>query len=434
MADIFISYSHKDLDFVRSMIVGLEVEKFSVWWDHTIPPGKTWDDVIARGIKDAKACIIVWSEASVTSDWVKEEAALAKECRKYLPVRIGPDSAPIGFSRIQSADLRRWNGNTEDPQWQLLIREATRLVRGDTEPSEREQAANPPVAGRLGLRKYGLPIGMNRHKLATSALIFIGLTAALSAWWIGRGTGLRKNAPVVSHPAASASDLRFDLAIDRVPPNADVFVDGTRLKTASLSVSTGTHEVVAVAPRYYGEVRHVSVSSGSPLPPISLALEATGLPPLDEELRFLKIADSAEITAADLDSVTERTLHTALRAKFLRQIGAGAEFEQLSHDVQTLRRFGDARAAVAALLIDSVQTGHVTRAQITPPLLSASDGGDAMASLFVAVADREALNSSKSPISRSDPQFRSYCRRLSLSVTQGWSDVAADYWRRDDCR
>lgn len=429
MADIFISYSHKDSDFVRSMILALEAEKFSVWWDHTIPPGKTWDDVIARGIKDAKACIIVWSETSVASDWVKEEAALAKEYQKYLPVQIGPDAAPIGFRRIQSADLRHWDGDTKDPQWRLLIHEAIRLVRGDSEP-EQEQAGKS-VDGRSGLSRFGLP-SINRYALATVALILGGLLATICAWWIGRGSGLGQNA-AVSPRSAAASDVRFDLVFDRVPSHANVFVDGTPLRAASLSVRTGTHEVVAVSPGYYGEVRHLSVLSASVLEPVSLALEPTVLPPLDEELRFLKIADSREITAADLDSVTERTLHTALRAKFLRQIGAGAEFDGLSRDVQTLRRFGDARAAVAALLIDSVQTGHVTRAQVTQPLLAASDGGDAMASLFVAVADREALNSSNSPISRSDPQFRSYCQRLSLSVSQGWSDVAADYWRRDRC-
>ncbi|HEV7613976.1 MAG TPA: toll/interleukin-1 receptor domain-containing protein [Steroidobacteraceae bacterium] len=422
MADIFLSYSHKDTDFVRTMVLALEAEKFSVWWDHAIPPGKTWDDVIARGMKDAKACIIVWSEHSVSSDWVKEEAALAKENCKYLPVRIGPDSAPIGFRRIQAADLRRWNGNAEDPQWRLLIREVTHLVSGDqTTP---EQADNPRLPRRLGLRKY-------RHKLATIALIVIGLTA-MGAWWIDRGNGFKKENGAQNLPA-SGSNLRFHLAIDRVPSDAEVFVDGTRLRAASLSVSTGTHEFVAVTPGYYGEVRHVSLSAGNPLKAFSLALEATVLPPLEEAQRFLKIADSPEITAADLEGVSERTLHTALRAKFLRQMGARAEFEQLSSDVQTLRRFGDARAAVAALLIDSVQTGHVTRAQITPPLLAASDGGDAMASLFVAVADREAINSSKSPVSRADPQFLSYCRRLSLSVSQGWSDVAAGYRRLDRC-
>jgi hypothetical protein len=139
MSDVFISYSHKDTDFVRDLVKPLEAEGFSVWWDHTIPPGKTWDDVIARGIREAKACIIVWSPNSVISDWVKEEATLAKEGGKYLPIQIGADLPPMGFRRIQAADLRSWNGNAQDPQWRLLMTEITNLVGG-------KEAAPSPVA------------------------------------------------------------------------------------------------------------------------------------------------------------------------------------------------------------------------------------------------------------------------------------------------
>jgi hypothetical protein len=130
MSDVFISYSHKDTDFVRDLVKPLEAEGFSVWWDHTIPPGKTWDDVIARGIREAKACIIVWSPNSVISDWVKEEATLAKEGGKYLPIQIAADLPPMGFRRIQAADLRSWSGNVQDPQWRLLMTEITNLVGG----------------------------------------------------------------------------------------------------------------------------------------------------------------------------------------------------------------------------------------------------------------------------------------------------------------
>jgi hypothetical protein len=140
MSDVFISYSHKDTDFVRDLVKPLEAEGFSVWWDHTIPPGKTWDDVIARGIRDAKACIIVWSPNSVISDWVKEEATLAKEGGKYLPIQIAADLPPMGFRRIQAADLRSWNGNAQDPQWRLLITEITNLV------GSKEVAVTSPVA------------------------------------------------------------------------------------------------------------------------------------------------------------------------------------------------------------------------------------------------------------------------------------------------
>jgi TIR domain len=145
MSDVFISYSHKDTDFVRDLVKPLEAEGFSVWWDHTIPPGKTWDDVIARGIREAKACIIVWSANSVISDWVKEEATLAKEGGKYLPIQTGADLPPMGFRRIQAADLRSWNGNAQDPQWRLLMTEITNLVSGNGGARPPPVASTPPA-------------------------------------------------------------------------------------------------------------------------------------------------------------------------------------------------------------------------------------------------------------------------------------------------
>ena len=68
MSDIFISYSHEDTAFIRDLVRPLEAEGFSVWWDHTIPPGKSWEDVIVGGIRDAKACLIIWSRDSIASD------------------------------------------------------------------------------------------------------------------------------------------------------------------------------------------------------------------------------------------------------------------------------------------------------------------------------------------------------------------------------
>jgi hypothetical protein len=66
-------------------------------------------------------------------------------------------------------------------------------------------------------------------------------------------------------------------------------------------------------------------------------------------------------------------------------------------------------------------------------LVDASDGGDAMASLFLAVAYREAMNASGAAVAASDPRFHSYCQRMQLAATQGWEDIASEYWRRDRC-
>jgi hypothetical protein len=181
MSDVFISYSHKDTDFVRDLVKPLEAEGFSVWWDHTIPPGKTWDDVIARGIREAKACIIVWSPNSVISDWVKEEATLAKEGGKYLPIQIAADLPPMGFRRIQAADLRSWNGNTQDPQWRLLMTEITNLVGGKdvaappVAPTPAVQTSQSPPAGHVAAAHSGRRVGLLVGPLVAVAIAVGGV-------------------------------------------------------------------------------------------------------------------------------------------------------------------------------------------------------------------------------------------------------------------
>jgi hypothetical protein len=116
-----------------------------VWWDHTIPPGQTWDSFIARGIIEAKAVIVVWSRTSAASDWVKEEASIARNHNKFLPVQIDDAKPPIGFSRIQAAQLRNWDGNQNTPQWQMLTGEIRNVMNGvvSTQPSAPSTATRP---------------------------------------------------------------------------------------------------------------------------------------------------------------------------------------------------------------------------------------------------------------------------------------------------
>jgi hypothetical protein len=204
MSDVFISYSHKDTDFVRDLVKPLEAEGFSVWWDHTIPPGKTWDDVIARGIREAKACIIVWSPNSVISDWVKEEATLAKEGGKYLPIQIAADLPPMGFRRIQAADLRSWNGNAQDPQWRLLMTEITTLVAG-------QEVVPSPVAPSAGAapRQEPLPAHVasahngKRTALLVGSVFAVAIVVAGIVGW-GFRHASKVPAAATAPPAATA--------------------------------------------------------------------------------------------------------------------------------------------------------------------------------------------------------------------------------------
>jgi len=224
------------------------------------------------------------------------------------------------------------------------------------------------------------------------------------------------------------------LTVQRLPPSAKVFVDGNEIRDAATELPVGDHELVAVANGYYGNIRHVTSEGSNGSQAVSFALEPTSLPSAVEQDRFLKLADAKALTEGDLSSVEDRTFRTALRTKLLSQSGRVADLEKLTMEVDTLRRYGDSRAAVAALLIDGVEAGRISRSLASQSLVAASDGGDAMASLYLAVTYRESLNASTTTVAASDLRFKNYCRRMELAAAQGWEDVALEYWRRDRCK
>jgi len=110
MSDVFISYASADRPRVVPLVEALREKGWSVWWDRTIPPGKTWDQVIEAALDGARCVIVLWSKESVLSDWVRTEAEEGKRRGILVPARIDDVNIPLAFRRIQAADLVSWSG------------------------------------------------------------------------------------------------------------------------------------------------------------------------------------------------------------------------------------------------------------------------------------------------------------------------------------
>ena len=124
MADIFISYKREDQEEhgrVKPLADALRAEGYEVFYDVYVPPGSKWEDVLERKIADARAVIVLWSASSVESDWVKEEAEMAKAAGKLIPVMLDPVSPPFGFTRIEAANLIEWDGDLTNLEWNNLV-------------------------------------------------------------------------------------------------------------------------------------------------------------------------------------------------------------------------------------------------------------------------------------------------------------------------
>ena len=141
MSDIFLSYATEDRLRTRILVQALESRGWSVWWDRTIPPGQTFDSVIERALDDARCAVVLWSKVSVSSDWVKTEAAEAARRRILVPVLIDDVIVPFEFRRIQAARLVGWTGDQAEEEFGKLVQVIAERMG---QPSPEVRAPKPP--------------------------------------------------------------------------------------------------------------------------------------------------------------------------------------------------------------------------------------------------------------------------------------------------
>ena len=130
MTDIFLSYAHEDEARIKGIVAALEEQGWSVFWDRRIPAGETWRSYIGKALDEARCVIVAWSQYSVNSNWVTEEADDGKRRGVLVPVLLDPVEQPRGFREVQAADLTNWQPNKLSPQFDLLIKDLATRLRG----------------------------------------------------------------------------------------------------------------------------------------------------------------------------------------------------------------------------------------------------------------------------------------------------------------
>ncbi|RVQ66950.1 TIR domain-containing protein [Croceicoccus ponticola] len=126
--DIFISYSREDRPIARLFADALGDEGFDVWWDAALHSGETFDEVIERNLRAAKAVVVLWSPRSVASRWVRAEATLADRRGRLAPAIIEACDRPIIFELTHTAELSHWAGDRNDNTWGQFVADLKRLV------------------------------------------------------------------------------------------------------------------------------------------------------------------------------------------------------------------------------------------------------------------------------------------------------------------
>jgi len=184
MTDIFISYAREDRERARTVAGALQSRGWSVWWDRDVKAGQAFDQVIEHELETAKSVVVLWSKDSITSDWVKGEAAAAVQRGVLVPALIDNVKLPLEFSRRQTADLISWEGDTSHAGFQALCDGVT-MTAGTPEGPTSDASENRQTASAS--RNQGRVLKSSWQRLpgifmASAALfaILVVLVAALS--------------------------------------------------------------------------------------------------------------------------------------------------------------------------------------------------------------------------------------------------------------
>lgn len=142
MTDIFLSYNREDQARAKLFADAFAAQGFDVWWDVGLRAGEAYDEVTETALHTAKAVVVLWSQRSVQSRWVRAEATLADRNKTLVPCMIEPCERPIMFELTQTAELSHWSGAVQDPAWQAFLADVTRFVGAAPRP-----APPPPAPG-----------------------------------------------------------------------------------------------------------------------------------------------------------------------------------------------------------------------------------------------------------------------------------------------
>jgi adenylate cyclase len=207
MAAIFLSYAHENRRFAEKLARVLDSARHQVWWDRQIDGGEEFSAEIENQLARSDLVLVVWSEDSVKSRWVRDEAAVGCDRGVLVPVSIDGSVPPMGFRQFQTIDLTNWKAGNRDPRTAELLQSLERRLKSNGE-------ALAPAVTVQPRRRFPQPSAKRSSSIA--AVLVFALVAA-SYFLLNRGN--KPTIPVVTVAAAdnssasrlSANDLLIKL-------------------------------------------------------------------------------------------------------------------------------------------------------------------------------------------------------------------------------
>lgn len=106
MADVFLSYAREDAEVIRELVRELELSGLSVFWDRDITVGSDFEKALEEELAEALCVVVIWSEVSKDSAWVRAEAQDGLGRHVLVPAQIDNTLPPLIFRHLETAQLQ----------------------------------------------------------------------------------------------------------------------------------------------------------------------------------------------------------------------------------------------------------------------------------------------------------------------------------------
>jgi hypothetical protein len=166
--DIFLSYAHQDLEWVRPLAAELERRGWRVFWDQRVPAGRSWRGHIGTRLESARCVIVVWSEFALKAKFVLQEADIGLEREVLLPVLRQPVRPLLGFREVHAANLARWRPGEPSPEFETFIADLRELLGSSPVVAAPLESTPPPA--KVVIEMPAAPIASEQPASALPAL------------------------------------------------------------------------------------------------------------------------------------------------------------------------------------------------------------------------------------------------------------------------
>ncbi len=168
MARIFLSYAREDDAWAERIAVSLEQAGHDVWWDREISAGSSFSNEIDSALQDAELVVVLWSQHSIRSNWVRDEAATGRDSGRLLPALIEAVDPPLGFRQYQAVVLTTRGRHPMQPLIQAIGKKL----------GSRNETATPRLKPSV--------VRGPTHRFAIAAIALLMLLTAAGVWWFTR--------------------------------------------------------------------------------------------------------------------------------------------------------------------------------------------------------------------------------------------------------